>query len=656
MASNILLTNVYNGSHVWHTESILNTLNLGFQRALTATAPQIKQPSEINIALKPHQCAVVYAMAEHEKQSISGIQYMDSLSYTNYGILGDEVGSGKSLSILAFIAYKKANQISMTKNILYPYSKSNFFTICKKIYDSSKPSPALIVVPHTIYRQWQEYIKKQTTLNVFYAKSSRELSPSHVNDLSGNTVNADFIKKLIGSDIVLVSNTLYQEVQVIAAQKSIVWSNVFIDEADSIYISGGNLQPTTPFTWFITATWSNFLLNGHYIRPLMLDYYQNHQEKFTPELGTWLRSELGLTEYSNLHHGRVAWLRVRSSNWLREFFSDHILRSITLVFCSKPFLEESQKMPGIIEENLLCDQPASHRAVLGLVNTTVQNMIHAGNIEGALSELGVSTDTPVNLVQAATNEREKELDRLKKTLAFKETMEYATLVAKENALTSLKTKISSVEEQLKTFRERLSISEDCPICYEDPKAASATLTPCCHRIFCGECILNSLTRRLACPMCRAPIQTNQLIRLVDEKKKLPKKLEKKLLSKSKQLIKFLKENPEAKVLVFSRYENPFVSLEKDCDTIGISYQTLRGNKDVIANTVKSFESGEKRVLFLPTQTAGAGLNLVSATHVVLLHAMTPEEEKQVIGRAYRLGRQEVLKVVRLLHEGEKILN
>jgi SNF2-related domain len=330
MASNILLTNTYSGTHAWHTESILNTLNLGFQRSLTATAPQIKQPPEIKIALKPHQRAIVHAMAEHEKQSISGIQYMDSLSYTNYGILGDEVGSGKSLSVLAFIAHKKANPISMTKNILYPYSKSNFFTICKKNYDSTKPSPALIIVPHTIYRQWQEYIKKQTTLNVFYAKSSRELSPSHVTDLSGTSVNADFTKKLIESDVVLVSNTLYQEVQLIATQKSITWSSVFIDEADSIYISGGNQQPTTPFTWFITATWSNFLLNGYYIRPSMLDYYQLNQDKFTPELGAWLRSELGLNEYSNLHHGRVAWLRVRSSNWLREFFSDHVLRSITL--------------------------------------------------------------------------------------------------------------------------------------------------------------------------------------------------------------------------------------------------------------------------------------------------------------------------------------
>ena len=654
MESNILLTNLYNSSHIWHVENILNTLNIGFQRALTNLSPRISQPPEIKVALKPHQCAVVKAMIDYEKASLSGISYMDSLTYTNYGILGDEVGSGKSLSILAFIAYKKKNPIDMSKNMLYPYSKNNFFTIYKKSYNSVKPTPALIVVPHTIYRQWQEYCNKQTTLNVFFAKSIRELSP--LIDTSDSDITNALKTKFLDSDIVLVSNTLYQDIQRIANNNSMTWSSVFIDEADSIYISGSNLQPSTPFTWFITATWSNFILHGSYIRPSMLDYYKNNQANFIPELGNWLRSELGMTELSNLHHGRVTWLRVRSINWLKDFFSDHILRGMTLVFCTKPFLEESQKMPGMTEETLLCDQPASHRAVLGLVNQNIQNMIHAGNIEGALSELGVSSDTSVNLVEAATIEREKELDRLKKTLAFKETMDYATSVAKEQALLNLKTKINSVEEQLKVFRERLNTNEECPICYEDPKLASGTLTPCCHRIFCGECILNSLTRRLTCPMCRAPIQTNQLVCLVEEKKKVSKKNEIKLLSKSKQLMKFLKENPTAKVLVFSRYENPFVSLEKDCDDVGITYHTLRGNKDVIANTVKSFESGEKRVLFLPTQSAGAGLNLVSATHVVLLHAMTPEEEKQVVGRAYRLGRTDVLKVVRLLHEGEKILN
>jgi SNF2 family DNA or RNA helicase len=99
-----------------------------------------------------------------------------------------------------------------------------------------------------------------------------------------------------------------------------------------------------------------------------------------------------------------------------------------------------------------------------------------------------------------------------------------------------------------------------------------------------------------------------------------------------------------------------VSLERECEGEHISYHTLRGNKDVIANTIKSFEKGEKRVLFLPLERVGAGINLVTATHIILLHAMTPEEEKQAIGRAYRLGRTEPLQIIHLLHEGETFSN
>jgi SNF2 family DNA or RNA helicase len=235
-------------------------------------------------------------------------------------------------------------------------------------------------------------------------------------------------------------------------------------------------------------------------------------------------------------------------------------------------------------------------------------------------------------------------------------MDYATPQAKEQAIQNLQGKIQSVEAQLQVFRDRLQAiqTEECPICYEDPNLQAAVLTPCCHRIFCAQCMLSSLKRVMTCPLCRAAVQMKDLTQIVKEKKKETKKQkEEKLLTKHKQLLQFLVDNPEAKVLVFSRYENPFKLLEQECEDIGVAYHTLRGNKDVIAATIRSFEQGEKRVLFLSTECAGAGINLVSATHVILYHAMTPEEEKQAVGRAYRLGRTNDLQVVRLLHEGEQ---
>jgi SNF2 family DNA or RNA helicase len=649
----------------YSVENLLQVMNVPFSRALKSDAQQIAQPSAIRIPLKPHQRAVVHAMKEYEYQAMNGIPYKNSTTFMNYGILGDEVGSGKSLAVLSFIAERKQDPIEMKKHQLYPYSRSNLFTTYVRAFPAKK-SPALIIVPHTLYRQWQDYCKKQTTLNIFYAKSVKDLAPAFLNlqDGSGNSLSEHTRKQeelkqsLQVADVVLVSNTMYAELQHVAKFSGVQWSRIFIDEADSIHIPGTAPPPNAPFVWFITATWPTLLLHGHYIRATMLTRYNENQNKYCPELGEWLRSEIGVSPSGHPERA-ISWMRARSSNWLREYFCDHVLRGMGTIFCSKPFLKESQQMPAQSFTTLWCLQSNSHRAVLGLVSSDVQNMIHAGNIEGALQQLGITEDTTTNLVEAARKERTKELERLKKTLAFKESMDYATPQAKELALQILKGKIASVEAQLKTFEERLSATEeDCPICYEDPKQNQATLTPCCHRIFCGSCILNSLSRRSACPLCRTEIQIKQLVQIVSEDKKKSKKTEKsaeiKLLSKPKQLLKFLTENPNARVLVFSRYENPFVALEKECQDAGITYHTLRGNKDAIANTVKSFENGEKRVLFLPTQTTGAGLNLVSATHVVLLHAMTPEEEKQVVGRAYRLGRTEPLQIIKLLHEGETV--
>lgn len=640
----------------WSPEWLLKSLNVAFQNQLTAESKQIQQPQNIKIQLRSHQKALIHEMQEREKASMAGIQFRNTKTFTNYGVLGDEVGSGKSLVVLGYLAYlKEHGDIPQQQSILYPYSNSHLFSVSTRQYTDASGT-SLIVVPHTIYRQWQEYCKSHTSLNIFFAKSHKEIADGYSKDLSGY---AAVKEKMERADAVLCSNTLYSEVQYVAKQMGLRWKRIFIDEADSIHIPSTNPRPNAAFTWFITATWANMIFSGSTIRPALLEYYQNNTSKFTPELGNWLKNELGISTYNGYGYGRTTWLRIRSTRWLDSFHSEHALRAITLLCCSKSFLDESQKMPQIVNTTILCEQPASHRAVASIVTPEVMAMLHGGNVEGALQQLGIPEDSPMNLVEAVTHERTKELDRLRKTLLFKEQLDYATPQAKENALAALRSKIASIEVQLKTFKERLTsvTTEECPICYEDPKQNQATLTPCCHRIFCGGCVLESLKRGMVCPMCRSSIHIDQLVKLVDEtklQKKKEKKVESKLLSKPKQLLKFLKENPEARVLVFSRYENPFIALEKSCEDQGITYHTLRGNKDVIAATIKSFEKGEKRVLFLPTQSAGAGLNLVSATHVVLLHAMTPEEEKQVIGRAYRLGRTQELKVVRLLHEGESV--
>lgn len=406
-------------SYSYSIETLLQVMNVPFSRALKSDATQIVQPPDILVPLKQHQRAVVHAMKDHEIQGMNGILYKKSTTFMNYGILGDEVGSGKSLAILAFIAERKAAPIDIKKHQLYPYSRSNLFTTYVHTHPAPR-TPALIVVPHTLYRQWQEYCKKQTRLDVFYAKSIKDLAPALLSetDASGCLVKQKaLIQSLQTADVVLVSNTMYSDIQHVAKLHGLRWSRIFIDEADSIHIPGTAPAPNAPFIWFITATWPTILLHGHYIRSSMLVRYNENQSRYCQELGTWLQSEIGISPHGHPERA-ISWMRVRSANWLREYFSDHVLRGVGTIFCTKDFLKESQQMPPQIFTTIQCLQSRSHRAVLGLVSAEVQNMIHAGNIEGALQQLGVSEDTSTNLVEAARKERTKELGETQEDIGF----------------------------------------------------------------------------------------------------------------------------------------------------------------------------------------------------------------------------------------------
>ena len=125
-----------------------------------------------------------------------------------------------------------------------------------------------------------------------------------------------------------------------------------------------------------------------------------------------------------------------------------------------------------------------------------------------------------------------------------------------------------------------------------------------------------------------------------------------ILKKDEMLIKILMENPGGKFLIFSRYDNPFATLESRIEKEGITVNQLKGTKNTITSRIKKFSEGKIKALLLNNQYAGAGLNIVAATHIILWHAMTVEEEKQIIGRALRLGRTETVQVIKLLNEGE----
>jgi SNF2 family DNA or RNA helicase len=614
----------------------LSIINSAYGRSIDEHDARIATPPAITVPLRPHQAAIVSRMYSLEKSLREGYEVTSGERFfSRFGILGDAVGSGKSLMVLSYIAHIKENNAPTTANPPYyhPASTPIAFSFVEVKTNRERPINNLLIVPHTLYRQWMEYCKKQTTLNVFFCRTKRSLEDP-----------AEVKKSIVESDLTIVSNNLYGELQDIANESGIMWERCFIDEADTIHLPNTRPAINCKFTWFITATWYSLLNERLYIPHSVISRY--------------------VEETNDTIHGDFKTITDRciatwkpitgiwdSNRFFKHYTTMHPYRYYSLVRVTDEFRKKSINAPPILYQKILCKASRHINIISDIVSEDVQMALHAGDMDAVITKLGIQADSASNIVNAVTNMQQKELARLQNTLEFKKTLEYATEAAKETALKALEDKIASVNGQIETLSKRIRENNMCYICYED-LTGKEMVVPCCHNVFCATCILTSLTHRPNCPYCRTSISTSELC-YIGEQKKHVRPPEDVRLTKVEQLLKLLNDNPAGKFIVFSRYDNPFVNLQIAMNERAIRVEILSGNKDHIFNTQEKFKNGEIQVLLINSNHYCAGMNLEAATHVVLYHAgMAFSEEEQIIGRAYRMGRTAELNVVRLLHDGE----
>ena len=599
-------------------------------------------PNTMKVSLRAHQQAVLAAMESAERQLVSGMECAGETLYSSYGILGDSVGVGKSLMVLAHIARLATLPALPAMKTLGANSSNKMFSIKSEEATDMSGAGALIIVPHTLFRQWSDYIKKQTHLTHLLVDKKKAVSQD------------TFRESVMNAQVVLISNTQYKEFSLWQNDNRIVWKRVFIDESDTIHLINGYRRPEALFTWFITASWMNMIFPNESL-------YIQQQNLVANVFGEGAPYACLKPYFSELMRSGRPYNYMRFSmtsyNFFREVLNNnHRLRGRLVIKCSDEFVQQSISLPVLHRSNLICVAPITQQIVSDAVPGDVQMLLHGGDITGAIAALGVKSEDTTSLIDAVTINLKKELQRLKATYDFKATLVYSSQAAKEAALKSLDDKMKGKEEAIKSIQARIEgfKEEMCPICYEAP--TEPMVTPCCSRVFCGQCILSCRARSAACPMCRTEYRIAQLKKIVLEKVATeiveetepegPKE------KKADALLRLFKENPTGKFLVFSRYDNPFSAMEESISALGVTVKQLKGNKDGIASTLRQFQGGELRCLLLNSHYAGSGLNITAATHVVLFHAMTHEEEKQILGRAYRMGRTEPLHFIKLLHADE----
>lgn len=593
---------------------------MALENSLTEQSRRAAQPVHIRTPLLPHQLASIEAMRYKEISFQHGypITNTGETLYSSYAQYSDRSGVGKTLATLGHISnmatFPLTNEASAPTPSLTQESSPALFSIIQRnnidnLFDT------LIVVPFAIYRQWQDVITNETNLQANFLKTNRDLEKDNL------------LQNLRSSHLTLISNTLLAPfMNSLNGYNNPRWRRVFYDEADTIKISSTCAHPAANMTWYISSHYTHLMLADSHISSYAF-------RQLSPAYIAGLSPEVrALVDYHIDNHPSIIFFKTTSA----QFFSNHLktkhpLRAHLVVRSSDEFIDASIRVPPVTEEVVRCLAPVSHQLIEYTIPNEVREMLNAGDVKGALQRLGVSQHTPLTLVGAVKEYKEKEIEQLRR-----------------NPTPRSEEKIAAIMLQVQGIQQRLEqVSEDvCAICFESPSAP--VLTPCCSKMFCGDCMLKWMMRTLACPLCREEILPKDLksigdISIIQTQPILPRKIH--------ALLKILQDNPNGKFLVFSRFDNPLLEIH---ETIAEHYpsQNLGGNKDIIARQIAEFETGITKVLLLNSSLSIAGMNLPSATHVILYHKMGMDEERNILSRAQRIGRKTSLHFTKLLYERE----
>jgi len=556
------------------------------------TYPRIEQPTDImSVTLFPHQLVTVFKMEELERVRRVKSNTSDQTYLTDFGILGDIPGYGKSYSVVTMIL-----RDNMPWDISKDHEKSDIHTYnsCLKVISRTtkkRVNANLLLASPTLIEQWKEY---------FRGDKNKKLK---IKDIS---TKKDLDSKFDPNewDVVLVSSTRYNEL-ITKVGSNIVWKRFIFDEAGSTHISS-MMHTSAGFVWFISATYQQLLFltgsHSHYMRSF----------------------------FGNIHQGVLAHFVIKNPT---------------------EFVKHSFKMPKVIEKTHVCLNPRVLNVLSSYIDSDARMMISAGDIRGAIAHLGGGSTESSNLFEIVSKKQKEKLEQAKFHLNF-----WKNRPNSERDIETWEKKVAEIEKTIKELEEKYNtvLEDDCNICYSPIE--NPVLMPCCQNVFCGGCIIKWMeTSKNTCPMCRSVIKTKELVYINKEDKKDEEKKEEVKEDKPKQKHETVLDIVEQglkkkkKFLIFSMFDESFSIIRRGLDEHKIDFVEISGSKATRDIKLKKFREGKVNVVFLNSRFNGAGINLETASDIILYHEMPPAIREQVVGRALRIGREGDLVVHNLVY-------
>ena len=602
------------------------------------------QPEHIKVPLKIHQLTLLKKCRELEDSSTNPIKITDihnnstSEIKSKFGIIGDSVGSGKTLTMLSLIS-KQNTLENRLPNLIH-----KGLVTCSEVSNNEyivKPYN-IIVIPHIIYKQWKDAIETYTDLKYYGINTSKSF------DKFKDYFNSDSTeekRKTFDANIILIINTRFSDFIHLELPYWTSYNQVsryIFDEADMLKITYTNFINAS-FIWFVSSSY-NTLLNP-YARIIWKNEHGNTSEYYNYNDGFTIRSRGNCLK----HSGYIKQTMLNIISFPNNYKKYLILRN------SDEFIKTAFDLPDYKELIINCKMPHYLNILNKNVSQQIINHINAGDLKGAIEKVCCEKYSENDLIKGVTKDLETKLENLMIEIEMKSKMTYSSKNAKEESMKNLSQKIDTIKSKIASIQEKLNSSNICSICYDD--VSNTTISPCCNTKYCFGCISTWLHQKKQCPFCRASLEFNSLIIATDEPQQI--KEEDGLLSKLdnlKNIIEKQRSNPKFKMLIFSEYHNSFDDIETYLLSQSIKYSYVNGTTNTTNKTIrlfKDYESPDKiDVLLLNANYCANGINLENSTDIVLYHSMNKDRTTQVIGRGQRPGRISQLNVWKLCYDNE----
>ncbi len=356
-------------------KTIIDSLKSIFTSSLKGppqpVAPILANPGMIhrfgNFSLYSHQRALIEEMRKKETafRTGSSVGPLKTQLFSRFAILGDPIGTGKTITSLAYIATCKRVPIAPISPHLHPQSSTNFFSTSNS---TTTTKTNLFVVPNMDIPVLQENLQNQNILSYRIIKKV-------------NHINTELIDDLPAIDLIVVPVTQYSTFSQFMAENNITFERCFFENIDNIYLTNSNSLLIANFTWLITHNWFNFIFpeTNLFDYGTTLDIFlQNNYPNVVEDL----------THYINMQRLNIQHSTPNSRSLFNNFIVQHPYRHQLLTITSGKYLNVSLNPGQLQHEVLRYNHDERFQVIYQVYAGLITQLIDSNDIIGALDAVG----------------------------------------------------------------------------------------------------------------------------------------------------------------------------------------------------------------------------------------------------------------------------